>query len=82
MKRIPKKIVLPFGYKIKVHQISNTEMDEKCADADGLWDAESRVIYIRKALTITRRRYLLAHELGHAWLDWQHHHMNAGKAKT
>ena len=25
---------------------------------------------------------LYAHELGHAWLDWQHRHLDNGKAKT
>ena len=27
-------------------------------------------------------RYILAHELGHAWLDWQHRYMDDGKAST
>jgi Zn-dependent peptidase ImmA (M78 family) len=31
---------------------------------------------------VTRRRYILAHELGHAWLDWQHRHLDNGKAST
>ena len=24
----------------------------------------------------------MAHELGHAWLDWQHRYMDDGKAST
>jgi Zn-dependent peptidase ImmA (M78 family) len=82
MLRIPKRVKLPFGYKIKIHQVTNQEMDRLCAEADGLWDADTHTIYLRKALPITRRRYLLAHELGHAWLDWQHQHMDQGIAKN
>jgi Zn-dependent peptidase ImmA (M78 family) len=52
------------------------------ADADGIWDDETKTIYIRKRLPMTRRRYILAHELGHAWLDWQHRHLDEGKAST
>jgi hypothetical protein len=42
----------------------------------------TKTIYLRKRLPLTRRRYILAHELGHAWLDWQHRHLDNGKAKT
>ena len=46
------------------------------------WDDDTKTIYLRKRLPVTRRRYILAHELGHAWLDWQHRHLDNGKAKT
>lgn len=82
MIRIPTRVVLPFGYKISVRQLTDTEMDKRDANADGIWDDESKTIYIRKRLPMTRRRYILAHELGHAWLDWQHRHLDEGKAST
>lgn len=80
--RIPSRVVLPFGYRIAVRQLTDLEMDERDRNADGVWDDETRTIYIRKRLPITRRRYILAHELGHAWLDWQHRHLDDGKART
>jgi Zn-dependent peptidase ImmA (M78 family) len=80
--RIPSRVILPFGYRISVRQLSDTEMDRRDSNADGIWDDESKTIYLRKRLPVTRRRYILAHELGHAWLDWQHRHLDNGKAKT
>lgn len=82
MIRIPTRVVLPFGYQISIRQLTDTEMDKRDANADGIWDEDSRTIYIRKRLPMTRRRYILAHELGHAWLDWQHRHLDEGKAST
>ncbi len=82
MIRIPTKVVLPFGYQISIRQLTDTEMDKRDANADGIWDDDNRTIYIRKRLPMTRRRYILAHELGHAWLDWQHRHLDEGKAST
>ncbi|MEK7236428.1 MAG: ImmA/IrrE family metallo-endopeptidase [Nitrospirota bacterium] len=82
MLRMPSRVVLPFGYRISVRQISDTEMDSRDPNADGIWDDATKTIYLRKRLPVTRRRYILAHELGHAWLDWQHRHLDNGKAKT
>ena len=79
--RIPHSVVLPFGYHITVIQLSESEMDKRDENADGIWDYETKTIYIRKRLHVTRRRYILAHELGHAWLDWQHRYMDDGKAR-
>ncbi len=80
--RIPRGVALPFGYRISVRQLSDVEMDRRDKDSDGIWDADTKTIYIRKHLPLTRRRYILAHELGHAWLDWQHRYMDNGKAST
>lgn len=82
MLRIPSRVVLPFGYRITVKQVTDSEMDARDANADGEWDCETRTIYIRKRLPMTRRRYILAHELGHAWLDWQHRYLDNGKARN
>jgi Zn-dependent peptidase ImmA (M78 family) len=80
--RIPCRVVLPFGYRISVRQLSDAEMDKRDENADGIWDDDTKTIYIRRRLPVTRRRYILAHELGHAWLDWQHRYMDDGKAST
>jgi Zn-dependent peptidase ImmA (M78 family) len=75
-------VILPFGYHIMIRQVTDSEMDRQDANADGIWDNEAKTIYIRKRLLVTRRRYILAHELGHAWLDWQHRYLDDGKART
>lgn len=81
--RIPGRVNLPFGYVISVKQLKQDEMNRvSLSDADGGWNVDIRTIYILKTLPITRKRYILAHELGHAWLDWQHHHLNNGQSKT
>lgn len=82
MVRIPTRVVLPFGYHISVRQVPDSDMDRRDPNADGIWDNETKTIYIRKRLPVTRRRYILAHELGHAWLDWQHRYLDDGKART
>ncbi len=80
--RIPRQVLLPFGYRIAVRQLSDAEMDKRDPNADGIWDDETKTICIRRRLPLTRRRYILAHELGHAWLDWQHRYLDDGKAST
>jgi len=81
--RIPSTIRLPFGYVVKVkHAPASLLAQLGAPDCDGLWDCDTKTILIRASLPITRRRYILAHELGHAWLDWQHQHMDQGAAKN
>src|SRR2546428_13486566 len=77
---IPKRVQLPFGYVVTIKQVTDSEMEEIVEDGtgesvDGYWDPDERVLYIRKSLPIRRHRYILAHELGHACNDWQHHAM-------
>lgn len=81
MLRLPKTITLPFGYRVSVKQLPDKEFDLLSPDSDGLWLADSKLIVIRKSLPAKRRAYILAHELGHAWLDWQHQHLDDGEAK-
>lgn len=87
--RLPARVCFPFGYRVRVKQVTDTEMRE-CADdedrsepvsCDGLWIAEERTIYIRKCLPVRRKRYILGHELQHAFLDWQHHCLNTGDSR-
>lgn len=75
MMRIPKTVCLPW-YKIAVRFKTQEEMDADLKQggelgADGYWDKDTRTIWIvSDALTLPQQRYVLAHELGHAWLDW------------
>jgi Zn-dependent peptidase ImmA (M78 family) len=41
-------------------------------DCDGLWSDDDRTIYLRRSLSIHRKRYILTHEFLHAVADWQH----------
>lgn len=43
--------------------------------SDGLWQVGPRRISIRKALSKGRQAYMLSHEMGHAFMDWQHHYL-------
>ncbi len=79
--RIPKTITLPFGYRVTVKQLPDKEFDLISPESDGVWMVEQRLIVIRKKLPAKRRAYILAHELGHAWLDWQHNYLDEGLSK-
>lgn len=79
--RIPKQVRFPFGYVVTVRQVSDQELDKAIEGVDACWDCNERSIWIRRSLPIKRRRYLLAHELGHAWLDWQHQYLDEGVAR-
>ena len=85
--RIPRRASFPFGYTVTIVQVTDREMrDREEIDADedisdGCWFADTRTIYLRKALPPRRKRYILGHELMHAVLDWQHHYFNAEAMK-
>lgn len=73
--RLPSWIYFPFGYRIRVRLLTDTEMkilNDGDDAVDGLWIEEQRTIYVRKALSPKRRRYILAHELLHAAADYMH----------
>jgi Zn-dependent peptidase ImmA (M78 family) len=79
MRRLPSRVCLPFGYRISVRQLTDTEMraqDEKKELQDGLWDAGKRLIMIRRSLPVARKKYILGHELIHAVLDYIHECLN------
>lgn len=85
--RLPTRVTLPFGYIVKVKAITDSEMAEEM-DAessedicDGLWESETRTIFIRKSLPTRRQRYVLGHELLHAVLDFTHDTLNSEIAK-
>ena len=77
--RLPTRIHLPFGYTVLVKQITDAEMilhDEDGELQDGLWDVELRTIFVRRSLPLTRRKYILGHEILHAVNDWVHDCLN------
>lgn len=80
--RIPSQVTFPFGYRITVRQLFEREMNTLDAGSDGVWDVSTKTVYIRRRLPLARKRYILAHELGHAWLDWQHQYLDEGTAKS
>jgi len=80
--RLPRTLVFPFGYRVKVKLATKAKMMEVCGDApDGLWLVEERTIYIRKRLPMARKRYILAHEMQHALNDFAHEMLDLGTMK-
>ena len=81
--RLPRTLVFPFGYRVKVVSLTPTEMTEENEGepVDGLWDCGTRTIYVSKGVPITRQRYILAHEMQHALLDYMHAMSDEGVMK-
>src|SRR5574341_431967 len=71
VRRLPSRVRLPFGYDIRVVLTSDREMldamdeDDKSELADGLWDVDTRTIYVRRSLGFKRKAEVLGHELDH-----------------
>jgi len=94
--RIPSRVVFPFGYRITVKLVSRREIKEldfeRCencgheinggVDHDGLYDDQTRTVYVVRTLTPKRKRYILLHELDHAWNDYKHAMLDEGVAKN
>src|SRR5437879_13761690 len=62
---IPKRVQLPFGYVVKIKQVTDSEMEEIVEDGtgesvDGYWDPDERGLYMRKYLRMRLRRYMLS----------------------
>ena len=72
---LPASVRLPFGYTILIKAVAPRTL-KRLAQGDevfGLWvNNGGRLIYVDKSLTEPEQRYILTHELGHGWLDWQH----------
>ncbi len=64
---LPRRIKLPFSAPIRVIELPST--DPSIEDCDGLWDVDERTIYIRKSLSLARKKVVLFHELLHAVHD-------------
>ena len=76
---IPVSLILPYGYRIRVRLVTDSEMlqaleeeDNKAELVDGLWDSEAQMITIRKSIPKARQIRVFAHELRHALADWEH----------
>lgn len=70
--RIPAHILFPFGYRILITQLSDSEYDEENgSDSLACWIVEERTIYLRKRRPLKKRRADLTHEVLHAAADWQ-----------
>lgn len=72
--RIPRYIDFPFGYEVEVKQLSHKAFVEECgADCHAMWEVGEHggVIYLDKSRDIKKRVADLAHEIGHAFIDWQ-----------
>jgi hypothetical protein len=78
VRRLPSKVRLPFGFTIRVVLTTDREMleameeDDKSELVDGLWDVDTRTIFIRRKLLFSRKAEVLGHELDHALNDWRH----------
>jgi Zn-dependent peptidase ImmA (M78 family) len=82
--RLPKTLVFPFGYRVKVKIVTPTEVAEENEGepADGLWDAATRTIYLSSGVPLRRRRAVLIHEMFHAVADFQHQMLDDGVARN
>lgn len=84
--RLPSLIRLPFGYNVKVVQVSQRRMRE-LTDVEpgnvvcGLWFVESRTIYIWNKLSPKEKRSTLWHELQHVLVDAKDEQTQQGLAR-
>lgn len=72
--RIPKYVDLPFGYEVEIKQLGKKQFKEECGDGCfAMWEVADHggTVYLDKSRDIKKRRADLAHEIGHAVLDWQ-----------
>lgn len=85
--RIPRTVRLPFGYTVKVRNVSSAEMRDAIDAApdeelpDGAWVSDDMTIYLLGSTPLRRRRYVLCHELQHAVTDLTHQQLIDGVGK-
>ncbi len=80
--RLPTRIVFPFGYVIRVRQISRTEMWNTVGEnALAGWLSCERTIYLTRSRSTRQKRADLGHELGHAIVDYNDHLLTSGIGK-
>lgn len=79
---LPRTVTLPFGYVVKIKLASAKECKElespEMPTMYGWWDSALNTIYIRSTLKPAQKRYILAHEMHHALLDWMHEMLDGG----
>ena len=71
--RIPRKISLPWGWDIKVKQVTDSYLKNEWGvdDVDGLWDVDTRTIFLRRSLSVVEKVEVLGHEVDHLINDWR-----------
>ena len=80
--RLPRSVNFPFGFNIRIRQLTRTEMNETIGyDAVAGWTHAERTIYLTKSRTTKQKRSDLAHELGHAAVDYVDYLLNSGLGK-
>ena len=77
---LPASIRLPFGYLITIKVVSARTLKRIADGAEvmGCWDVMHHTIYIDRSLGEKEQRYVLTHEMMHAFADWQHHALDGG----
>lgn len=69
--RLPRVVRLPFGFHVRVKQVTKRELREVVGDdCVAGWMSGERTIYLTRTRPIRQKRADLAHELGHAVLDY------------
>lgn len=79
MKRltVPRKIVFPYGYVIRIKQQERDTFRDEHGDAGlAFWEEgiNGGTIYLDKSRPLRKRLEDLEHELGHGWIDWLEHY--------
>lgn len=84
MVKLPTRFKLPFDYWVKVRVLSDVEMNSvlDSPDCDGLWDIDTRTIYLRGSLGDAQKIQVFTHEVAHAVNDWEHHILTTGRFRS
>lgn len=75
---IPRKIVLPFGYTVRVVQVPYQELLLRGTEDGALWDVEAQVLYLDQDQPVKVKRYWLMSQLHHVVLDANHAMLDDG----
>ena len=68
--KIPKTFRFPGGPLIKIRLLTKKQIQHQVGEAIAFYLHTSRIIGILKTLSLTEQYQALAHEIGHAWVDW------------
>ena len=76
--QIPKKIVLPFGYTVRVVQVPYQELLLRGTEDCALWDVEAQVLYLDQDQPVKAKRYWIMSQMFHIILDANHAMLDDG----
>ena len=69
--RIPRMVRLPFGYVIRVREVTKRELRLRVGDdCVAGWMVGDRTIYLTRSRSLKDKCADLAHEIGHALVDF------------